>query len=364
MTGRVYYNEFNEYAAQWLVNLIDAKLIPAGIVDSRSILEVTPSDLQGFTQCHFFAGIGGWPLALRTAGWADDRPVWTGSCPCQPFSAAGNNARQSDERHLWPHWAGIIGKCRPATIFGEQVTNAISAGWLDDVFHDLEKEKYACAAAVLPACSSGAPHRRDRIFFVANAAGKRLETGSCTPFHEQGSKQRFERLCCGSDVANTDNDGKYGTAQSGSYEKIDDNGGEKRPQRTIEFEGSSFPGIISGDVVNASKSGSQRHNRNDGTAQGWQAQDGSAAEAGFWHGVEWWNGPDGKARPVKPSIHLLVDGISGDLGYCRTEVLPKEFKDGKELVYGTARAERLHGYGNAIERFTAAGFIKSAMSVL
>ena len=84
-----YYNENDPYAAQWLRNLMAAGHIPEGCVDTRSILDVQPEDLAVFTQCHFFAGIGGWPLALRLAGWPVDKPVWTGSCPCQPFSVAG-----------------------------------------------------------------------------------------------------------------------------------------------------------------------------------------------------------------------------------------------------------------------------------
>lgn len=61
---RHYYNEFDPKAAAWLRELIRAGLIPDGHVDTRSIAEVQPGDLAGFVQCHFFAGIGGWPLAL------------------------------------------------------------------------------------------------------------------------------------------------------------------------------------------------------------------------------------------------------------------------------------------------------------
>ena len=79
-----YYNEIDPQAAQWLRNLIAAGHLPDGDVDTRSIEDVHPHEIRGYTQAHFFAGIGGWPLALRLAGWPDDRPVWTGSCPCFP----------------------------------------------------------------------------------------------------------------------------------------------------------------------------------------------------------------------------------------------------------------------------------------
>jgi hypothetical protein len=110
---RAYYNEFDPYAAQWLRNLIDAGLIAPGDVDTRSITDVRPADLAGYTQAHFFAGIGGWSLAARLAGWPDDRPLWTGSAPCQPFSVAGAQKGQSDERHLWPVFAELIRTVRP-----------------------------------------------------------------------------------------------------------------------------------------------------------------------------------------------------------------------------------------------------------
>lgn len=164
-----YYNEIDQYAAQWLRHLIQRGIIPPGEVDTRSILDVRPDDLKWFDQCHFFAGIGGWSIALRLAGWPDNRPVWTGSCPCQPFSTAGRRTAQSDERHLWPVWSGLIGKCRPPTIFGEQVAAAVANGWWDDVAADLEAKEYACAATILPACSVGAPHRRERLWFMADS---------------------------------------------------------------------------------------------------------------------------------------------------------------------------------------------------
>ena len=160
-----YYNEIDHYAAQWLRNLIKSGHIAPGYVDERSIIDVKPEDLTEFTQCHFFAGIGVWSLALRNAGWSDDRPVWTGSCPCQPFSVAGKKLGKLDERHLAPVWLNLIQQQNPPVIFGEQVAGAISKHWIDDLFTELENESYTCGAAVLPACGVGAPHKRERLFF-------------------------------------------------------------------------------------------------------------------------------------------------------------------------------------------------------
>ncbi len=165
-----YYNEIDPEAAAWLQIWIDEGIIARGVVDARDIREVTANDLTGFTQCHFFAGIGGWSIALKLAGWPDDRPVWTGSCPCQPFSAAGSKARQSDERHLWPHWSRLISQSKPSVVFGEQVARGITLGWLDDAFHDLEASEYACATTVLPSCSVNAPDERQRLWFVADGS--------------------------------------------------------------------------------------------------------------------------------------------------------------------------------------------------
>ena len=164
-----YYNEHDPKAAAWLRELIAANLIAPGEVDERSIADVKPSDLIGFRQCHFFAGIGGWSYALRLAGWDDDRPVWTGSCPCQPFSCAGKQRGTADERHLWPEFARLIRECRPAAVFGEQVASKAGRQWLAGVFVDLEGMGYAGAGADLCAASVGAPHIRQRLYWVANA---------------------------------------------------------------------------------------------------------------------------------------------------------------------------------------------------
>ena len=169
MSAAAYYNEIDPFAAQWLRNLIAAGHIAPGEVDERSIEDVTPDDLRGFTQCHFFAGIGVWSHSLRLAGWPDDRPVWTGSCPCQPFSAAGKGDGFADERHLWPHFFHLISECRPQHVFGEQVAAGNANVWFDLVQADLEGMGYAFGLVPFTSAGIGAPHIRERAYWVANA---------------------------------------------------------------------------------------------------------------------------------------------------------------------------------------------------
>lgn len=164
-----YYNENDPFAAAWLGELIKDGLIAPGLVDTRSIEDVTPNDLKGFTQCHFFAGIGVWSLALRVAGWPDDRPVWTGSCPCQPFSAAGKGTGFADERHLWPAWYHLIahGKRPDYPVLGEQVASKAGRAWFDLVSADMEILDHGCGAVDTSAASLGAPFIGQRLYWLA-----------------------------------------------------------------------------------------------------------------------------------------------------------------------------------------------------
>lgn len=173
-----YYNEFDPKAAAWLRQLIKNGMIADGEVDERSIIEVQANDIRGFTQHHFFAGIGGWSYALRLAGWSDTRPVCTASLPCQPFSVAGAQKGVDDERHLLPHFIELVKQCNFQTIFGEQVPGAIKHGWLDDLCTEMEQEKYRVGQIVLTAAGEGAPHIRQRLYWVANTTVSQLSAGA------------------------------------------------------------------------------------------------------------------------------------------------------------------------------------------
>jgi DNA (cytosine-5)-methyltransferase 1 len=162
-----FYNEIEPYCIEWIKNLIKKGLIPDGEIDSRPIQLIQPDDVRGFVQAHFFCGIAGFPLALKLAGFPSDREIWSGSCPCQPFSVAGKGKGEADERHLWPHLYRLISACRPPVAIGEQVGGAAGLNWLDGVFDDLESQDYSCQAFNLSACSVNAPHIRERLYWVS-----------------------------------------------------------------------------------------------------------------------------------------------------------------------------------------------------
>lgn len=270
-----YYNEIDPFAAQWLRNLIDANLIAPGVVDTRSIEDVTPNDLKGFTQCHFFAGFGTWSLVLRRSGWRDDQPIWTASCPCQPFSPAGKGKGFDDERHLWPtlHW--LVGQCRPIRIAGEQSSSSDGANWIDLVQADLEAVGYAFGACAFPSASVGAPHIRDRAYWVAHTNSERMEASE-----QCGPRGWVKSSDCG---------GIVGLAHA--------NG--NRPQGGLSRGKDSQWQVINGSLG----------------CSGTDCQPGPVN--GFWRNADWLLCGDGKWRPVEPGLMPLVDGATARVGRIR-----------------------------------------------
>ena len=379
---RHYYNEIDPKAAAWLRELITAGEIPDGDVDERDIRDIRPIDLESYTQCHFFAGIGGWPLALRIAGVPPTRRLWTGSCPCQPFSAAGRRGGTDDERHLWPHWFHLIEVCRPPSIFGEQVASKDGLGWLDLVQADLEGTDYAVGAADLCAAGIGAPHIRQRLFFGAYD----LRSAADGLQHASGDGRQERRT----EPSGRGATGRCGTGKLGDSfgAGLEGHGGNGDDPRGWSIEGGSTAaastacdmadadicgraagernGTSAGQGVSTpadSESGEladaccERRQQNAGSAprneetyggarRDWREPDSDHQFAshgensrpgptnGFWRDADWLRCRDDKWRPVEPGTFPLAHGVSDRVGLLR-------------------------GYGNAIVPQVAATFIQA-----
>jgi DNA (cytosine-5)-methyltransferase 1 len=104
-----------------------------------------------------------------------------------PSAQQATGGGVTDKRHLWPTWFNLIRECRPPVIFGEQVESAINHGWLDLVQANLERENYACGAVGLPAGGVGAPHIRQRLWFVADADSGRHNGRAATAGQQAGA---------------------------------------------------------------------------------------------------------------------------------------------------------------------------------
>ena len=304
-----YYNEHDPKAAAWLRELIRAGEIPPGEVDERSIVDVKPNELTTYIQCHLFAGIGGWAVALKLAGWPDTEPVWTGSCPCQPFSFAGSGLGEKDSRHLWPVFAGLIRAAKPPVIFGEQVASKAGREWLAGVFADLEGMDYQRAAADLCAAGVGAPHIRQRLYWVANANGARCSWARPA----QPEKRNGDSVASGSSPTRG----------------LADNAGERR-------NGSAGMPRTNGRPI--SETSVWLGNADDTGSQGRCEHRNSTNQLSAWASSVAIACTDGKTRRIESGSFPLADGIQGRVGLLR-------------------------GYGNAIVPQVAAEFITAYLNL-
>jgi DNA (cytosine-5)-methyltransferase 1 len=353
-----FYNEHDPKAAAWLRELIKSNLIPTGIVDERSIEDIIPTELNQYTQCHFFAGIGGWSLALCLAGWPEDRPVWTGSCPCQPFSTAGKGGGFADERHLWPAFHHLISQCQPPVVFGEQVASKDGLAWLDLVRADLEASGYAVGASDLCAASVGAPHIRQRLWWVADGNNKGLEgrwKPGCQRASERASRPGgvVDRLA--NPTSREEHQELHGPAEAQGGRCSDVSGGcglagglddahfgrregdeMERVSPTHVGRPVTFGSMAKGEDESRSIQGSQGLRPSDN-------EDGGSNRPGplhgFWRNADWLHCRDGKWRPVESGTFPLAHGVS-------------------------ARVVRLRGYGNAIVPQVAAAFIEASAKAI
>ena len=341
-----YYNDNDPKVCAWLREMILAGELPPGNVDERSILDVKSADLTGYGQCHFFAGIGGWALALRWAGLEGVAGIWTGSCPCQPLSCAGKRQGEADERHLWPAFHGLIAKHRPSVVFGEQVASKDGREWFAGVRLDMEDLGYACGGADLCAAGVGAPHRRQRLFWVADAnvsgrdqrtrgrqqpiCDKDLRSGGLADMQRKGLEGLEGHGDGRREPGWLDAEAAGHAAKGGTTGRMADTADGRQRREPDGAEGRRKSGR---DCSMGDSTGEQQHGGLGGLEAA-QRQERNQFRGAGWSCFEVLPCRDGKARRVEAGTFPLADGLPGRMGLLR-------------------------GYGNAIVPQVAETFIEA-----
>ena len=270
---------------------------------------------------------------LDATAYAGRIDILTGGFPCQPYSLAGKRKGKEDERHLWPEMLRVIRECSPRYVVGENVRGLV--GWngglvFEEVCSDLEAEGYAVQPFVLPACAVGAPHRRDRIWFVAYADDNRTERTSRRDESKgkgQGIQERdkVQQPIKSGDIRqpSPDTDGLrlQHTEKSGS---VGQSKGEARGC-------ASKPSQADGGIQYASDTSSERYKRasKGGKARNENREDAKLRETTTKH----------CARHIWEGFPTVPPVCGGDDG------LPKEL-DG--ITFSKWRRESIKAYGNAI----------------
>lgn len=259
-------------------------------------------------------------LALRNATSSSASPDGLSRCnspdglkgeSCGRGRARANRSRRQamgggllDERHLWPAFFRLIRECRPAIVVGEQVASKDAEPWLDAVLADLETVDYAGAAVAFPSAGVGAPHIRDRTYWMGYADSTRLEGfgGGHQAARRHGQAPLRSVAEAGELVrlADRDCDGRETFYRSQFQGDTEHN---VEPRRYLS--GSGRPGPVNG----------------------------------FWRGADWLYGRDRKWRPVEPGSFPLADGVPNRVG-------------------------RLRAYGNAINAQQGAEFMRAVMECL
>ena len=198
----------NKFHCEW--NEFGQKVLKYYWPESELFIDITKSDFKKY---------------------ANQIDVLTGGFPCQPYSLAGKRLGKEDERHLWPEMLRVIREVKPRWVVGENVLGLVSwNGGL--VFHEvqanLEAEGYEVQPYVLPAASVNAPHKRDRVWFVAYSNNKRGSNG-----FKQVQREDAEISKWNNNAKSCDSD-KFDVTNSNSQMLEHRNGKGKTTKRTIE----------------------------------------------------------------------------------------------------------------------------------
>ncbi len=315
-----------------------------------------------------FSGIGGFDLAAEWMGWTnvfhverdpfcrrvleyhfpnaktyndvktfDGRPfrghvdILTGGFPCQPYSTAGKRLGKDDERHLWPEMCRIISEVAPAYVVGENVRGLLN--WnggvvFDEVCADLEYLGYEVWTGILPAAGVGAPHRRDRIWWIAYH-----------PDHYRTMRESQRDACQGGAERIQERDPvQRSDKPSGVRDVGDTNGTASGTLETLCGRQDDEPaGVCQGDASDTCGTGLQRSQFNGGPSEKGSIK----REGGFF------------TRPIQPNWEKFPTQppvCGGDDG------LPSEL-DG--VTFSKWRTESIKAYGNAIVPQVAYQIFKS-----